>query len=110
MPRINADDSVTLYLEPTLEDQIGEVVGPGGEAVPIITTQYVSTTVTVPDGDTVVMGGLIRKDESTNYNHTPLLSKLPIIGPLFRSKTFRQSNSELLIFVTPQIIREIPPQ
>ncbi len=110
MPRINADDSVTLYLEPMLEDQIGEVVGPNGEAVPIITTQYVSTTVTVPDGDTVVMGGLIRKDESTNYNHTPLLSKLPIIGPLFRSKTFRQSNSELLIFVTPQIIREIPPQ
>ena len=110
MPRINADDTVTLYLEPMLEDQIGEVVGPNGEAVPIITTQYVSTTVTVPDGDTVVMGGLIRKDESTNYNHTPLLSKLPIIGPLFRSKTFRQSNSELLIFVTPQIIRDIPPQ
>ena len=56
------------------------------------------------------MGGLIRKDESQTYQNTPLLSKLPIIGKLFRSKHARSSNSELLIFVTPRIIREVPPQ
>ena len=110
MPRINADDSITVFLEPELQDNVGEVVGPNGEAIPIITTQFVSTQVTVPDGDTIVMGGLIRKDVSFSYQKTPLLHKLPIIGKLFESKHARTSNSELLIFVTPKIIRDVPAQ
>lgn len=110
MPRINADDSVTMYLEPELQDNVGEVEGPNGETIPIITTQYVSTTVTVPDGDTIVMGGLIRKSESFTFQETPLLAQLPVIGKLFRSKSANTSNSELLIFVTPRIIRDIPLQ
>jgi len=110
MPRINADDSITVFLEPELEDNVGEVIGPNGEAIPIITTQFVSTQVTVPDGDTIVMGGLIRKDVSFSYQKTPLLHKLPIIGKLFESKHARTSNSELLIFVTPRIIRDVPAQ
>jgi len=110
VPRINADDTITIELYPILEDQVGEVIGPNGESMPIIVSQEVMTTVTVADGDTIVMGGLIRKDESYTYQNTPLLSKLPIIGKLFRSKRTRSSNSELLIFVTPKIIREVPPQ
>jgi type II secretory pathway component GspD/PulD (secretin) len=110
LPRINADDTVTIELYPVLEDQVGEVVGPNGETMPIIVSQEVATTVTVPDGDTVVLGGLIRKNETFTYQNTPLLSKLPIIGKLFRSKRARSSNSELLIFVTPRIIRDVPPQ
>jgi type II secretory pathway component GspD/PulD (secretin) len=110
MPRINADDTVTIELYPILEDQVGEVVGPNGEAMPIIVSQEVSTTVTVADGDTIVLGGLIRKNETYTYQNTPLLSKLPVIGKLFRSRRARASNSELLIFVTPRIIREVPPQ
>ncbi len=110
MPRINADDTITIVLFPLLEDQIGEVIGPNGESMPIIVSQTVETTVTVADGDTIVLGGLIRKDESYTYQNTPLLSKLPIIGKLFRSKRARSSNSELLIFVTPRIIRDVPPQ
>ena len=110
MPRINADDSITVFLEPELEDAVGEVIGPNGETIPIITTQFVSTQVTVPDGDTIVMGGLIRKDVSFSYKRTPLLHRLPIIGKLFQSKHARTSNSELLIFVTPKIVRDVPAQ
>ena len=110
MPRINADDSITVFLEPELEDAVGEVIGPNGETIPIITTQFVSTQVTVPDGDTIVMGGLIRKDVSFSYQKTPLLHRLPIIGKLFQSKHARTSNSELLIFVTPKIVRDVPAQ
>jgi len=110
VPRINADDTITIELYPVLEDQIGEVIGPNGESMPIIVSQEVQTTVTVADGDTIVLGGLIRKDESYTHQNTPLLSKLPIIGKLFRSKRARSSNSELLIFVTPRIIRDVPPQ
>lgn len=110
VPRINADDSVTVYLEPELDDQIGTVTGPNGETVPIVTTQYVSTTVRVGDGETIVLGGLVRKSENRNLKETPLLSRIPIIGKLFSSKSTSKNNSELLIFVTPRIVRDVPPQ
>ncbi|MEI6501526.1 MAG: hypothetical protein WCP21_10960, partial [Armatimonadota bacterium] len=77
VPRINADDSVTIYLEPTLDDTVGNVTGPNGESIPIVTSQYISTTVRVGDGETIVLGGLIRKDESETVRETPLLSRLP---------------------------------
>ncbi|MEN6547427.1 MAG: hypothetical protein ABFE07_15445 [Armatimonadia bacterium] len=110
VPRINADDSVTVYLEPTLEDTVGEVTGPNGESIPIVTSQYVSTQVRVGDGETIVLGGLIRKDESINLRETPLLSKLPILGRLFQSRSTSKRNSELLVFVTPRIVRDVPAQ
>jgi type II secretory pathway component GspD/PulD (secretin) len=110
VPRINADDSITVHLEPELQDNVGEVEGPNGERIPIITTQYVSTTVRVADGETVVLGGLVRKDESMTLRETPLLSSIPIIGKLFRGKRVNKSNSELLIFVTPRVVHEAPAQ
>jgi len=110
VPRINVDDSVTVYLEPLLEDNIGEVEGPNGERIPIVTSQFVSTQVRVGDGETIVMGGLIRKNESSTLRETPLLARIPIIGPLFQAKRLTKDNSELLIFVTPRIIRDVPKQ
>lgn len=110
VPRINADDSVTMYLEPTLDDQIGNVTGPNGEVIPIITTQTVSTQVRVGDGETIVLGGLVRKDESLTSLDTPLLSRIPILGKLFQSRTGSKRNSELLVFVTPRIVRDVPAQ
>jgi type II secretory pathway component GspD/PulD (secretin) len=110
VPRINADDSITVYMEPTLDDTVGEVEGPNGERIPIVTSQYVSTQVRVGDGETIVLGGLIRKDESSTLRETPLLSRIPIIGKLFRAKRLNKRNSELLVFVTPRIVRDIPAQ
>lgn len=110
VPRINADDSITVYLEPQLDDNIGNVTGPNGESIPIVTSQFISTQVRVGDGETIVLGGLIRKDESSTRRETPLLSRLPIIGKLFQSNTVAKRNSELLIFVTPRIVRDVPKQ
>jgi general secretion pathway protein D len=110
VPRINADDSITVYMEPTLDDTVGEVEGPNGERIPIVSSQYVSTQVRVGDGETIVLGGLIRKDESSTLRETPLLSRIPIIGKLFRAKRQNKRNSELLVFVTPRIVRDIPAQ
>jgi type II secretory pathway component GspD/PulD (secretin) len=106
VPQINPDDSVKMLLAPQLEDQVGTVEGPNGERIPIITSQYVETMVRVPDGETVVLGGVIRADESVNVRKTPLLSEIPIIGKLFQSKRVEKTNSELLIFVTPRIVRD----
>lgn len=106
VPQINPDDSVKMLLSPQLEDQVGTVEGPNGERIPIVTSQYVETMVRVHDGETVVMGGVIRGDESVNVRKTPLLHEIPIIGKLFQSKRVQKSNSELLIFVTPKIVRD----
>jgi len=107
-PRILADDSVTLELEPQIDDQSGTVVGPDGEVFPIVSTQSAYSRVRVHDGETIVMGGFNRVNEDINIRKTPLLSSLPIIGNLFRSRTVSKRRSELLIFVTPHIIRDIP--
>ena len=107
-PRINEDDTITMVLEPEIDDQVGTVIGPTGETLPIVTTQTVYTQVRVADGDTLVIGGMIRRNETLNVRKTPLLSEIPILGELFTSKKTATRSSELLIFVTPRIIRDIP--
>jgi len=109
-PRILEDDTVVLDLEPEIDDQVGTVIGPSGEVLPIVSTQSVYTRVRVADGDTLVIGGFTRTNETFNIRKTPLLHKLPIIGNLFRSRVVADRQSELLIFVTPRILREIPEQ
>jgi general secretion pathway protein D len=107
-PRINADDSVTMYLTPTISDTPGVVTAPDGTTYPIVTTQSVTTQVTVDDGETLAIGGMVRKNESVNIHKTPLLSQIPIIGNLFSAAAKNISNNELIILVTPQIIRPKP--
>jgi hypothetical protein len=109
-PRINKDDSVTLDLQPQIQDQVGTVTGPNGESIPITTSQSVLTRVTVADGETLAIGGLIRRNDSVSTRRTPLLSDIPIIGNLFTGETKTLRNSELVILVTPQIIREMPKE
>ncbi|MGC9316962.1 MAG: type II secretion system protein GspD, partial [Armatimonadota bacterium] len=106
VPQINPDDSIKMQLSPQLQDQVGTVEGPNGERIPIVTTQYVETMVRVKDGETIVLGGVIRKDESINLRSTPLLSEIPIIGKLFQSRRTEVNDTELLIFVTPKIVRD----
>ncbi len=108
-PRINVDDTVTMDLQPWIQDQVGFVEGPNGVQLPIVSSQTVYTQVRVADGETVVLGGMIRKNDTLTGRKTPLLHKIPIIGSLFRSRTSQRRSSELLIFVTPKIVREVPP-
>ncbi len=107
VPIIHPDDSILMTLSPQLQDQVGTVEGPNGERIPIITSQFVSTTLRVHDGETFVLGGVMRKDESINLRRTPLLGDIPIIGKLFQAKRTERNNSELLIFVTPRIVRDM---
>ncbi len=108
-PRINGDDSITMECYPEIDQQVGTVTGPNGESMPITSNWYIYVPqVTVADGETLALGGMINKTEDENYRSTPLLSEIPILGELFRSKTKTISNSEVLIFVTPRIVRTIP--
>jgi len=108
-PRINADDTVTMEIYPEIDQQVGTVEGPNGERIPITSNWYIYVPqVTVADGETLVIGGIISKSEDEQIRKTPLLSEIPLLGNLFQSKRRTVNNTETLIFVTPRIVRPIP--
>jgi type IV pilus assembly protein PilQ len=72
---------------------------------PPINTQSIKTTVMVDDGGTIVIGGLYKVEEAQSSAHTPFLSKIPLLGNLFKSTLKRNEQKELLIFITPRIIK-----
>ena len=72
---------------------------------PAINNQTMETQVTVPDGGTTVVGGVLFDDERENQNRTPGLSKIPILGNLFRRKGVERNTNEILFFITPRIHR-----
>lgn len=75
---------------------------PGG--VPI-NTQSAQTSVLVKDGATTVIGGIYQGQETSSRQNTPFLSQIPVLGLLFKNKTQQSLNNELLIFITPRIVR-----
>jgi len=108
-PTINrGDNSITLWLQPRVADSGDPVKGPDGTEIPVTNQQSLSTTRRVPNGETIVIGGIIRKTDSTNVTKIPLLGDLPIVGPLFRNTSKNNTDTELLIFVTPTIVPERP--
>ena len=74
-------------------------------AAPAINTQSMTTQVTVPDGGTTVIGGVLADDEREGVERTPGISKIPIFGNLFKRKNVSRDSSELLFFITPRIYR-----
>jgi type IV pilus assembly protein PilQ len=99
-PQITDADTVIMKISVD-KGSLGEVT-PGGQA---INTQRANTTVLVNDGETTVIGGIFEGTDSKTENSTPGLSKIPIIKWLFKSDDTRERNDELLIFITPRIVR-----
>lgn len=75
--------------------------------LPSITTRQASTTVQLFDGQSFAIGGLIKNDVAESINALPGLQNIPILGPLFRSSSFQTNRSELLIVVTPRIVKPL---
>lgn len=101
-PQITADG--TIYMDVTIEnDQIDQSI-PRVEGIPAIDTQSTQTRVTVKDGATVVVGGVMVSTQRTDVQDVPVLGSVPIIGNLFKHKTVTTSEQELLFFLTPRIL------
>jgi general secretion pathway protein D len=103
-PHINPNGEVLMKLEPSIEAILEASTG-GKEFTPTIAKREVSTTMTVPDGDTIVISGLIREDVVKKERKIPLLGSIPIIGWLFKTKSDSIERTNLLIFVTPRVIK-----
>lgn len=76
-----------------------------GGAPPAINTQTMETQVTVPDGGTTVVGGVLFDDERESQDRTPGLSRIPLLGNLFKRKGVQRNTNEILFFITPRIYR-----
>jgi type IV pilus assembly protein PilQ len=105
-PQITPDDRLILDLKVT-KDSVGQFVPSAtGGLVPSIDTREITTQVLVNDGQTVVLGGILETDNRDDVTKVPFLGDVPGLGVLFRSKSKREEKNELLIFVTPKILRE----
>jgi len=103
-PQITPDDRVIMDLDVSKDQPDFGNLSPQG--VPPILTQNLTTQVLVDNGETVVLGGVYEQTKSTSINRVPFFGDLPIIGALFRSKTQQNNKSELLIFVTPKLLKD----
>ena len=105
-PLITPDNRIILDLFVT-KDSVGQVVvTSGGANVPSIDTRKMSTRVMVGDGQTVVLGGILETDRRETIKKVPYLGDIPVLGHLFKNTTTINKKNELLIFVTPKILRE----
>jgi pilus assembly protein CpaC len=83
--------------------------GGGGSDVPGLLTRRVTTDFSTPPGGTVMLSGLIKSEMAKDVAKVPLLGQIPILGELFKSRSFRENKSELAIFITPTEVKEFPP-
>jgi type II secretory pathway component GspD/PulD (secretin) len=103
-PRINNDGTITAFLQPQISS-FGQLRRfPDGTEIPDILQQQVQVVARVKDGETIVIGGLNTQNDTGSRSRIPVLSDLPIIGQLFQGRTRERSDSELLIFVTMNIL------
>ncbi len=98
--RINPSGVVTLVIN----QEVSAPAGGAGTLTPSFDQQVVQTQVTVQDGDTIAIGGLISDTSTAGSNGVPYLSRLPGLGLLFGNKSNSHSRSELIIFMTPHVI------
>ncbi len=100
-PQITPDDNVIMDIKVN-KDSVGQLYA----GVPSINTNQVNTQVLVENGGTVVIGGIYIQEQSTGANKVPFLGDLPVIGFLFRSTAELNNKSELLVFISPKIIKD----
>ncbi|MHB1231439.1 MAG: type IV pilus secretin PilQ [Burkholderiales bacterium] len=102
-PQITPDDNVIMDLQINKDapDYLNVTAG-----VPPINTKKISTQVLVENGGTVVIGGIYTQDQNTTVTKVPLFGDIPVVGALFRNTQNRDNKTELLIFVTPRILKD----
>lgn len=102
VPYISDKGEITVEIQP----EVSDVVGTGATGLPVLSKRAVSTKIRVKDGETIVIGGLLQKNESTVKRKIPLLGDIPILGLLFSRTDKRVDEVETVVFITPHILTE----
>ncbi|MHC4389082.1 MAG: type II secretion system protein GspD, partial [Planctomycetota bacterium] len=104
-PHVTRDGMLRLHIMPEFGVKVGDVPMISG-TVPVVDTRKVDTIALVQHGQTVVIGGLRKKNVTQQTNKVPLLGDIPVLGLLFRFEGEDVTNSELVVFITPRIIEQ----
>jgi len=105
IPLINSSREVTLKIA-QINDSLGNNVTIAGNTVPEVNSQRLTTTVTVPSGATVVLGGLIQDTIKKSESGIPVVDQLPYLGNFFKFQTHTRNRSELLVFIQPSVVED----
>ena len=105
VPLINADGEVNLTIAQVNDTVVGsQRVEPND--IPIIGTEQIVTSVTVPNGNTIVLGGLISEEKKNDRQGMPYVSRVPLLGKLFREDVDSRTRRELVIFIQPKVVND----
>lgn len=105
VPLINSEGEVNLTIS-QVNDTVVDTQRVEPNDIPIIGTQQLVTSVTVPDGQTIVLGGLISEQKKKDTEGMPFLSRIPGVGNLFKENVDSTQRSELIIFIQPQVVTD----
>ena len=107
-PIVLADGRISMRVRPEVSELSAEgSIRLNGFDVPALTTRRAETTVELGSGQSFMLAGLLRNTNTNNIDKAPFLGDLPILGALFRSTSFRRQESELVIIVTPYLVRPV---
>ncbi|MDP9919948.1 pilus assembly protein CpaC [Variovorax boronicumulans] len=107
-PTVLSNERIVLKVAPEASDlDYTNSLSINGVAVPAITTRRADTTVELGDGESFVIGGLVSRTTTSNADKVPLLGDLPILGTFFKQNKYQMSEKELVIVVTPHLVKPI---
>jgi len=108
-PRIAADRNISLRVVPevsNIDSKDSQQINGAQNTANVYAIRRIDTTVMIPSGNTLVMGGLISDSKSKGYTKVPLLGDVPILGAVFRYETKSRNKQNLIIFITPTIVED----
>lgn len=107
-PTVLADGRISLRVRPEVSQlSYDNAVTFSGTRIPGITTRRTETTVELGSGQSFMIAGLLQNLHNNNFNKTPGISDLPVLGALFRSNAFQRSETELVIIITPYLVKPV---
>ena len=103
-PQIAEDGTIIMNIHPSITEKTDEKLSPDGKTTfPIMSVRETDTTVRVREGETIIIAGLMQEKKNAAYTNVPGLGSIPLFGGLFRYKTEKKSNAELVIMITPTL-------
>ena len=108
-PSINKDQFVTLLVQPEISNKVGDATFTFGGATvtsPVIDKRTLNSNVLIKSGDTLAIGGLLQDEQTKSRTKVPVLGDIPLLGYLFQEKISQRTKRNLLVFVTPTVIKQ----
>jgi type II secretion system protein D len=103
VPLINSEKEVSLDILQKIDSLTGQVTNISGNEIPTIATRYIRSNVSAPNGSTIVLGGLIQDNKRKSYTGFPYLSRIPVIGSVFRNTSSVKERTELIVLMCPEV-------